>query len=345
MQRRFLSRLAVLTAAALFTGAHAAESPKPAEPATAAANAKVLGELNFSNREDFESAKRGFVAAIPGAEVKTRRRPRRLQPEAVRVPARQRHRARQRQPEPVAPRADQPVHGLFKVTDRVYQVRGIDLANMTIIEGDTGLILIDPLLSAETARAALDLYLAHRPRKPVVAVIYTHTHVDHFGGVRGVIDEADALAGKVKVIAPTGFMEHAVSENVIAGNAMSRRAQYQFGTLRAAGAAGPDRHRPGHDALARAHHADRAERPDREAMDTRTVDGVQMVFQLTPGTEAPAELNVCFPQFKVLNVAENVTPARSTTCTRCAAPRCATRLAWAKYIDESRELFGRPGRR
>ena len=121
------------------------------------------------------------------------------------------------------------IHGLFKVTDRVYQVRGFDLSNMTIVEGDTGLIVIDPLLSAQTAKAGLDLYRQHRPAKPVVAVIYTHSHADHFGGVRGVVDEADVKAGKVAILAPAGFMEHAVAENVIAGTAMSRRALYMYG--------------------------------------------------------------------------------------------------------------------
>lgn len=122
------------------------------------------------------------------------------------------------------------INGLFKVTERVYQVRGLDISNMTIIEGDSGLILIDPLLSNETAKAALELYLKNRPAKPVAAVIYTHSHADHFGGAKGVISENDARQGNVKVIAPDGFMEHAVAENVIAGNAMSRRAQYQFGS-------------------------------------------------------------------------------------------------------------------
>lgn len=120
-------------------------------------------------------------------------------------------------------------NGLFQGTDRIYQIRGFDIANMTIIEGDTGLIVIDPLTSMETSRAGLDLYFKHRPRKPVVAVIYTHSHGDHFGGVKGVVSEDDVKAGRVKVLAPEGFMEEAVSENVFAGNAMSRRAQYMYG--------------------------------------------------------------------------------------------------------------------
>ena len=121
------------------------------------------------------------------------------------------------------------VTGLFKVCDRVYQVRGIDLANMTILEGDTGLIIIDPLTSTQVAAAALSLYHQHRPKRSVVAVVYTHSHVDHFGGVRGVIDEADVLSDRVQVIAPVGFMDDAISETVMAGNAMTRRALFQYG--------------------------------------------------------------------------------------------------------------------
>ncbi|MEB0297410.1 MBL fold metallo-hydrolase, partial [Pseudomonas sp. 10S4] len=120
--------------------------------------------------------------------------------------------------------------GLFKVTDGFYQVRGLDLTNMTIIEGQTGLIIVDCNLATEVAHAALELYYQHRPRKPVVAVFYNHSHVDHFAGIRGIVDEADVKSGKVQIIAPAGFMETAVAENVMAGNAMSRRAEYQFGT-------------------------------------------------------------------------------------------------------------------
>ena len=317
----------------------AADAPKDAEPATAAANAKVRDELNFADRRDFDDARRGFVAAIPGAEVKTAdgRTVYSLKgfefllasdaaPASVN-PSLWRH-AQLNQ-----------LHGLFKVTERVYQVRAMDISNMTIVEGDTGLILIDPLLSAETARAALDLYLAHRPRKPVVAVIYTHSHADHFGGVRGVIDEADAKSGRTMVIAPTGFTEHAVSENVIAGNAMSRRAQFQFGSFVPPGAKGQID--TGLGTMLSRGRITLIEPNDLidKTMDTRSVDGVQMVFQLTPGTEAPAEMNLWFPQFKVFDAAENVTQQIHNLYTLRGA-EIRDGLAWAKYIDESRELFG-----
>ena len=128
--------------------------------------------------------------------------------------------------------------GLFEVTDGIYQVRGLDLSNMTIVEGDTGVIVIDPLISTETAAAALALYRKHRGDRPVTGVIYTHSHVDHFGGVRGVVDQADVDAGKMPILAPEGFVEHAVAENVYAGAAMSRRSAYMYGAALARGPQG-----------------------------------------------------------------------------------------------------------
>ena len=121
--------------------------------------------------------------------------------------------------------------GLYEVVPGVYQVRGADLSNLTIVEGEQGITVYDPLISAETARAALDLYYQNRPRKPVVAVIYTHSHLDHAGGVRGVVDEADVKSGKVKIYAPEGFLENFIAENVFAGTAMGRRAAYMYGNL------------------------------------------------------------------------------------------------------------------
>ncbi|WP_234262625.1 MBL fold metallo-hydrolase, partial [Klebsiella aerogenes] len=115
--------------------------------------------------------------------------------------------------------------------DGVYQIRNLDLSNMTIIEGKEGITVVDPLVSAETAKVGMDLYYKNRGKKPVVAVIYTHSHVDHYGGVRGVVDEADVKSGKVKIYAPSGFMEAAVAENIMAGNVMSRRASYMYGNL------------------------------------------------------------------------------------------------------------------
>ncbi len=231
-------------------------------------------------------------------------------------------------------------YGLYEVVPgKIYQVRGFDLANMTVIRGDTGWILFDVLTAKETARAALALVNEKLGARPVVAVIYSHSHVDHFGGVRGVVDAADVASGKVQIIAPVGFMEAAVAENVYAGNAMSRRAFYQYGALLP------------HSPFA---HVDQAIGKTTAAGDvglvapTRiiskdieevTVDGVTMVFQNTPGTEAPAEMNTWFPQFKAFWAAENITGTVHNIYTlRGALIRDA--LEWSKQINRSLYMFG-----
>ena len=213
------------------------DAARDAEPATRAANAAMAARLPFADVADFEAARRGLIAPVPDGMVRTpsgtalwnlgeyafidgELAPATVNPSLWRI-------ARLNL-----------ANGLFKVSERLYQLRGFDISNMTVIEGDSGLILIDPLTTAEVARAALALYYAHRPNKPVVAVIYTHSHVDHYGGVRGVIDEADVKAGKVAVIAPDGFMEAVSGENVLAGPPMMRRAQFQFGSLLPRGARG-----------------------------------------------------------------------------------------------------------
>jgi alkyl sulfatase BDS1-like metallo-beta-lactamase superfamily hydrolase len=305
---------------------------------TAAANEKVLGQLPFADRQDFEDARRGFIATIPNAEVKA------PDGRVIWSLAGYGFLDNDRAPASVNPslwRQAQlnQVHGLFKVTERVYQVRSFDLSNMTIIEGDTGLVVIDPLISTQTAKAALDLYLQHRPRKPVVAVIYTHSHADHFGGVRGIVDEADVKAGRVRILAPNGFIEHAVSENVIAGNAMSRRAQYQFGPFLKPGEQGQVDTGLGRTTSRGTVSLIAPTETVDKSFDKRVVDGVDMLFQLTPGTEAPAEMNVYFPQFRVLNVAENVTHNMHNLYTiRGAEIRDA--VAWSAYIEQARDAFG-----
>ena len=226
------------------------------------------------------------------------------------------------------------------MTDRVYQVRGLDISNMTIIEGDTGLILIDPVLTNETAKAALELYLKNRPAKPVVAVIYTHSHADHFGGARrAVISEEDAKSGKVKVIAPDRFMEHAVAENVIAGNAMRRRAQYQFGSALPVGERGQIDTGLG-KALARGT-ASLIPPNDliKQTYETRTIDGVEIEFHLAPGSEAPAEMLMYFPQFKMLNMAEDATHNMHNLYTIRGAEIRDGRL-WSRYISDAIERYG-----
>ncbi len=335
------SRIASLLAAALLTAAplsSAFAQSKDAEPASRAVNDAFLKTLPFSDRTDFEDARRGFIATLPDGII----------PGPTDKPAfntKQYDFLKSDQvPATVNPslwRQAQlnAINGLFKVTERVYQVRGLDIANMTIIEGDTGLILIDPLLSNETAKAALDLYLKNRPAKPVAAVIYSHSHADHFGGAKGVITEEDAKTGKVKVIAPDGFMEHAVAENVIAGNAMSRRAQYQFGSALPVGdraqidtglgkalARGSISLIPPNDVI-------------KQAYETRQVDGVEIEFHLVPGSEAPSEMIMYFPQFKLLNMAEDATHNMHNLYTIRGAEIRDGRL-WSRYISDAIDRYG-----
>src|SRR5258708_4219548 len=201
------------------TMVHPAQSQqaKPAEPNVAAANRAVQSRLPFSDRQAFEDAMRGFIATTPDAANPDRY-------------AFLKHEA----PPTVNPslwRQAQlnATNGLFKVTDGVYQVRGFSQANMTMVEGTTGLIVIDTLSTPGAAREALDLYFAPRPRKPVVAVIYSHSHPDHYGGVSGVVSQAEVAAGKTKLIAPAGFLEAVVGEAVIGGNAKAPGRQHQFG--------------------------------------------------------------------------------------------------------------------
>ncbi|MET3494130.1 alkyl/aryl-sulfatase [Variovorax boronicumulans] len=313
-------------------------APKPPEAATLKANADMARTLPFANRQDFEDAMRGFIGTVPDALVPgAGPRPAwNMKPYdflKASEPADTVNPSLWRQAQLNA------IHGLFKVTDRVYQVRGFDIANMTIVEGDNSLIVIDPLLVAETARAALELYYQHRPKKPVGTVIYTHGHVDHFGGVKGVASEADVAAGKVQVIAPSGFMETAVAENILAGNAMSRRSQYQFGSLLPPGVRGQVDTGLG-KALARGTitliaPTSTIDRPTEE----RTIDGVQFVFQLVPGSEAPSEMLMYLPQFRVLNMAEDVTHTMHNLYTIRGAEVRDGNL-WSRYIDQARVAFG-----
>ena len=230
--------------------------------------------------------------------------------------------------------------GLFEVAPGFHQVRGLDLANLTVIEGTAGRIVIDPLTSAQTAKAALDLVDQHLGARPVSAIIYTHSHIDHFAGVRGVIDEADVRSGQVRIIGPAGFLEAAVSENVVAGNVMKRRATYMYGVLLGRGPtghidAGLGKGVPllGDEGLIA---------PTEEIHTTGTelvVDGVRIVFQVTPDTEAPAEMNFHFPDHRVLCMAENCTCTLHNLYTLRGA-QVRDSLSWSKYIQQAIDLFG-----
>ncbi|HJT93596.1 MAG TPA: alkyl sulfatase dimerization domain-containing protein, partial [Mycobacterium sp.] len=228
--------------------------------------------------------------------------------------------------------------GLYEVVEGIYQVRGFDLSNISFIEGDTGVIVIDPLICTETAAAALALYRAHRGDRPVVAVIYTHSHVDHFGGVLGVTSQADVDAGTVAVLAPEGFVAHAVQENVYAGTAMTRRATYMYGTLLDIGPAGQvgcglgQRTSTGEVAMI-------VPTVDvRKTGEKHTIDGVEIEFQMAPGTEAPAEMHFYFPRYRALCMAENATHNLHNLLTlRGALVRDPH--GWAGYLTEAIDTF------
>jgi alkyl sulfatase BDS1-like metallo-beta-lactamase superfamily hydrolase len=289
--------------------------------------------LDYDDRTDFDNAQRGFVATLDPVTIKN---------------------AEGRVVFDLAPYAyldaDCPdtVHpslwrqaqlcrtnGLFEVTDGIYQVRGFDLSNMTIVEGDAGIIVIDPLISAECAAAGLALYRKERGDKPVTGVIYTHSHVDHFGGVLGVLPDG---AGDVPILAPEGFMEHAVSENVYAGVAMNRRALYMYGSILEPSPTG----QLGTGLGIRTSEGSLGLLPPTVDIthtgQQETIDGVRIVFQITPGTEAPAEMNFHFPDHRALCMAENATHNLHNLLTLRGAQVRDPRI-WAHYLDEAVELF------
>ncbi|PRB84491.1 alkyl/aryl-sulfatase [Pseudomonas sp. MYb185] len=315
----------------------AAASNQPAEPSTIEANAAVLQQLDFSDRQAFEDARRGLIAAVEDGPL--------LNPDGSTA---WNMAAYAFLDEQAAPDTANPslwrqaqlnsIHGLFEVAEGIYQVRGMDLANMTVVEGNSGLIIIDPLLTTTTARAALDLYLEHRPARPVVAVIYTHNHVDHFGGVRGVVSDEDVKQGRVRTYAPEGFMEHAVSENVIAGNAMTRRAMYMYGTNLPVSPGGHIDNGLGKalsvGALTLIPPTDIITSNGRQV-----IDGVEIDFHLAHDSEAQAELMLYFPATRVLNTAEVTSHQLHNIYTlRGAEVRDASR--WSRYIDEVLEEYG-----
>ena len=232
-------------------------------------------------------------------------------------------------------------YGLYEVVPgAVYQVRGFDLANISFVRSDSGWIVFDPLTNRETAAAALALVNEHLGERPVVAVVYSHSHVDHFGGVRGVVDEADVKAGRVQVIAPVGFMTHAVAENVYSGNAMNRRAFYQYGVLLDRGPFGHVDQAIGKAVAAGSVGLIAPTVIISDDIEELTVDGVRMVFQNTPGTEAPAEMNTWFPDLKAFWAAENIVATIHNIYTlRGALVRDA--LEWSRQINKALYLFGR----
>ncbi len=313
------------------------EPPKEATTVTRDQNRAVLDSVPFGDTRDFDDASRGFIASLPEVEIRND------QGRVVWSLRDYAFLAHETAPPTVNPslwrQARLNMHnGLFQVTDRIYQVRGFDISNMTIMEGDQGIIVIDPLVSVETARAAIDLYRAHRGPRPITAVIYSHSHVDHYGGVKGVIDEQDVEAGRVAVIAPDRFLEEVTQEQVLVGGPMVRRAQFQFGATLFKGPRGQVDAGLGKVTSCGTVTLVAPTHIIREPVEVHVIDGIEIVFQLTPDTEAKAEMHVFYPGLKALNLAENATHnLHNIYPIRGAQVRDAN--AWAKYIDEARDRY------
>ncbi|MGX9432623.1 alkyl/aryl-sulfatase [Bradyrhizobium sp. LeoA1S1] len=316
----------------------AGEAPKDASPSVVAQHAAMLDALPFHDTADFDDAARGFIGTVENAHIAT------AQGRVVWSLEPYSFLAAEDAPPTVNPSLWRQSrlnmqHGLFEVVPRVYQVRGLDIANMTLIEGDSGVIVVDTLTSIEGARAAIELYFRHRGRRSVVAVIFTHTHTDHWGGARGVLDDETLSSGQVPIIVPDMFMEHAVSENIIAGPAMLRRAQYQFGPFLAKGARGQVDCGLGKSMAAGSVALLRPTDLILTTGDRRVIDGVEFEFQMAPNSEAPAEMHFYLPRYKLLNLAENCTHNfHNLLPFRGADVRDA--LAWSKYLGEALKLWG-----
>ena len=310
---------------------------KEATEYTKAANEEVYALLDFEDGREKENAERGLIAAPDSLEIKTADGKVAWSQDAYAFL------------DEDAPDSANPslwrntqlnhVYGLFEVMDGIYQVRGYDMSNITFIKGETGWIIYDPLMTVECAQAAFDLVKENIGDYPVKAVLYSHSHVDHFGGVAGIVSEEQVAEEEILIIAPEGFEEHAVSENVYAGTAMGRRASYQYGTLLEGGEKGSLCIGIG---MGQSHGTTSYISPNTIISKTgqrMVIDGVIMEFQLTPGTEAPAEMNTWFPQKKALWMAENCTGTLHNLYTLRGA-EVRDGQAWANFLMETLKLYG-----
>ena len=317
----------------------AQEGAKDATAQTKSVNDALYGQLPFTDKTDFMNAHKGFIAPLPSELIKGK------QGNVVWDPQQYAFiKEGEKAPDTVNPslwRQSQLINigGLFQVTDGVYQIRNLDLSNMTIMEGKEGITVIDPLVSAETAKVGMDLYYKNRGKRPVVAVIYTHSHVDHYGGVRGVIDEADVKSGKVKVYAPAGFMKEAVSENIMAGNAMSRRASYMYGNLLKPDAKGQVGAGLGTTTSAGTVTLIEPTNYITHTGQKEVIDGLTYDFMMAPGSEAPSEMLWYVEEKGMIEAAEDVTHTLHNTYSLRGA-KIRDPLAWSKYIND---VIGRWG--
>jgi alkyl sulfatase BDS1-like metallo-beta-lactamase superfamily hydrolase len=333
---RYLLPVLLATASPAVAAAPAALEPKPATPATIDAQKATAAALPAEDGRDAAFADQGFIATRADPLIKTSDGKPVWNLEAYAWmdgdapptvnPSLWRHMKLLRK------------HGLYKVADSVWQVRGFDVSNMTVVKGQTGWILIDPLTTKEAAAAALELVNQQLGTRPVTGVIYSHSHGDHYGGVRGVVSEAEAKSGKVAIIAPEHFVEEAASENVLAGPAMGRRANYQFGGNLTPGPQGQMGSGIGKGISGGAITLIAPTDLIKKTGDTRIVDGITLEFQMVPETEAPAEMNVYIVPAKTFLAAEIATCSLHNILTpRGAKVRDA--LAWSQYLNEAVNLY------
>ncbi|CAB4881089.1 unannotated protein [freshwater metagenome] len=310
--------------------------PKPATATTAAANQAIRQQVNLDERSDFDRASRGLLSQLDPPLIMGRNG------NVIWDMARYEFLDGEAPPEanPSLWRQAQVNcrHGLFEVVKGIYQVRGYDISNITFVRTDTGWIVIDPLTVAETAEAARSLVDAQFGPLPIVAIIYTHSHTDHYGGVRGIVTDDEVNSGAVRLIAPAGFLEAAISENVIAGPAMTRRAMYMYGALLQPGPTGHIDAGLGKGIPLGAGGLIAPTESIEVTGAELVIDGIRIEFQLTPGTEAPAEMNFYFPDYRAVCMAENC----SATLHNLYTPRGAEirdALGWSRYINEALESF------
>ncbi|MEA3261967.1 MAG: alkyl sulfatase dimerization domain-containing protein [Pseudomonadota bacterium] len=335
--RRLAGTALLAFAPLLLAQAPAPDAPKPATPATLAAQRATAAALPQDDNRDATFARQGFLGTRSDPLIKAADgRPvwnlaaydwvSGAAPDTVN-PSLWRHIGILRQ------------HGLYQVADGVWQVRGFDISNMTVVRGNTGWILIDPLTGRETAKAAMDLVNEKLGQRPVTAVIYSHSHGDHFGGVRGVVDEADVKAGKVAIIAPAHFMAETVSENIMAGAAMGRRVMYQFGTALQPGTQGQIGSGIGAGVSGAEITLIAPTDTINKTGESRVVDGVTLEFQIVSGSEAPSELNVYVAPSRTFLSAEMTTCSLHNILTPRGAKVRDARI-WANYIDEALQTWG-----
>lgn len=333
-------RLAPPTPAADAAARPAVIEPRPATEATQEANRRAAERLPSADPGDFEDARRGLIAPLPDGGVV-----RDAQGTVVWDPTGFAFLAEgSSPPDTVHPGLWDHARlvaasGLFEVVPRIYQVRGYDLANVTFIEGDSGVIVVDPLFSEATARAALDLYYRHRPKRAVVAVLFTHNHIDHFGGARGVVSEEDVRTGRVRVIAPGGSLNEALAENVLIGNVTRRRSSYMYGDLLPPGPRGAVGAGLGLGLSAGPAAPVRATETIASPRGSLVIDGLRFECLSAPDTEAPAETHFYIPELKALCTAENAVHSLHNIGTlRGAKPRDAR--AWSACLDETSRIWG-----